>query len=461
MNNIEPLYITGITVRKLFGLYDYILEETASGDQPGRVAILYGDNGSGKTTILRSIFHILAPDDSSGHKTEIAKTPFSFFEITLSNKTIIQVKREGSELTGSFILTIKKYRKKAESFPFTVNEEMAISSRSQSKEEREEVALCLSRLGDLNLGLYHLADDRTIELAGQASVLSSSTELDFNEDLEREFIISRRHMTARALRRPPLRPGAIASNLLDQSMERFTLWIKNLALQASTAGDSSVNTLYNDILARVARVSPKTLKKPLNKAQLQSRIQSVENSSKALAKYGFVPKFQGSEILGQLDVATAPETVSLMAHVLTPYLDSLEKRLETLDNVYEIVDNLVQIINGFLSHKQIHFDVHRGLSIVTSDGKNLRPFMLSSGERHLLLIFCNTAVSLEHPSIFIVDEPEISLNIKWQRSLIESLGKCIGNNPVQYIFATHSLEIISQYRDRVFKLINAADHETD
>lgn len=89
MNNIEPLYITRITVRKLFGLYDYILEETASGDQPGRVAILYGDNGSGKTTILRSIFHILAPDGSSGHKTEIAKTPFSFFEITLSNKTII------------------------------------------------------------------------------------------------------------------------------------------------------------------------------------------------------------------------------------------------------------------------------------------------------------------------------------------------------------------------------------
>ena len=103
--------------------------------------------------------------------------------------------------------------------------------------------------------------------------------------------------------------------------------------------------------------------------------------------------------------------------------------------------------------KQIFFDVHKGLSIITSDGKNLRPSMLSSGERHLLLIFCNTAVSLDHPSIFIVDEPEISLNIKWQRSLIESLSKCIGNNPVQFIFATHSLEIISQYRDRVFKLV--------
>ena len=103
------------------------------------------------------------------------------------------------------------------------------------------------------------------------------------------------------------------------------------------------------------------------------------------------------------------------------------------------------------------FDVHDGLSIVTDGGRAISSGKLSSGERHLLLIFSNTAIALGHPSIFIVDEPEISLNIKWQRSLIASLCRCIGDNPVQYVFATHSLEIISQYRDRVLKLSPLAD----
>jgi len=466
LDTIAPLYIARIEVQKLFGLYDYLLEETASGDQAGRVAILYGDNGSGKTTILRSIFHILAPDGSAGHKTTIATTPFSFFKITLSDKTIIQVERKKNNLTGSFVLTIKKYRKKAESFRFNVNERMAINSSTQTVKERDEIALCLSRLKALNLGLYHLADDRTIELAGQASKFSSDSESECESDREQDYFLAAaaaarcQGYSGRAIKRFPARPNAIAADLLDQSMERFALWVKNLVLQASTAGDSNVNTLYNTILARVAHVSPNTLKKSLDKTQLQLRIQSVENRSRALAKYGFAPEFKGSEILAQLDIAAAPQNVSMMAHVLTPYLDSLEKRLEALDHVYEIVDNLVQIINGFLSHKEIEFHVHGGLSIVTSGGDNLKPSMLSSGERHLLLIFCNTAVSLDHPSIFIVDEPEISLNIKWQRSLIESLSKCIGSNPVQYIFATHSLEIISQYGDRVFKLGNKATHKT-
>lgn len=456
-----PLYITQIEVRKLFGLYDYILGETNPGDQAGRVAILYGDNGSGKTTILRSIFHILAPDDKSGHKTEILKIPFSFFKITFNNKLTIQVERDGEDLIGSYTLTIKRYRKSAESFHFIANEDMAITAKSQTKEEREENALCLSKLKELNLGLYYLADDRTISLAGRASIFSNTSNFSSGDNLEHEYELAHKQLSMRSSKSRTLRPGAIAAILLEQSMQRFALWTKNLALQASSAGDSSVNSLYLDILGRIARVSPKTLEKSLNKEQLQDRIFSVENRSQELSQYGFVPEFKGKDLLAQLDNAKAPQNISMVSNVLAPYLDGLEKRLETLNHTYEIVNNLVQLVNGFMSNKLISFDIHNGLSITTTNGRMLSPSMLSSGERHLLLIFCNTAISLDHPSIFIVDEPEISLNIKWQRLLIASLSKCIGNNPVQYLFATHSLEIISQYRDRLFKLEDLSISTTD
>jgi len=80
--------------------------------------------------------------------------------------------------------------------------------------------------------------------------------------------------------------------------------------------------------------------------------------------------------------------------------------------------------------------------------------MLSSGERHLLLLFCNSFVAVDRPSILMIDEPELSLNIKWQRKLIYSLLDCIGESPVQYLFATHSMELLAQHRDKVAKLEN-------
>jgi len=52
----------------------------------------------------------------------------------------------------------------------------------------------------------------------------------------------------------------------------------------------------------------------------------------------------------------------------------------------------------------------------------------------------------------MIDEPEISLNIKWQRRLLPALRECAGQNPVQYLFATHSFEILAQCRDNTIKL---------
>jgi ABC-type glutathione transport system ATPase component len=55
-------------------------------------------------------------------------------------------------------------------------------------------------------------------------------------------------------------------------------------------------------------------------------------------------------------------------------------------------------------------------------------------------------------SIFIVDEPEISLNVKWQRRLIDALTDITSGSQCQFLFATHSIEILTKHRDQVIKL---------
>ena len=164
-----------------------------------------------------------------------------------------------------------------------------------------------------------------------------------------------------------------------------------------------------------------------------------------------MPTFQGREILAA--VGDAPSShLGIIANVLNPYLESLEKKLEALADTHRRVDSLVTVVNRFLTNKLLTFDLHSGLAVTANDGTSLDPPMLSSGERHLLLLFCNSLVAVDRPSIMMIDEPEISLNVKWQRKLLSSLLECIGDSPVQYIFATHSMELLAQHRDRVVKL---------
>ncbi|MFQ3386998.1 ATP-binding protein, partial [Escherichia coli] len=103
---------------------------------------------------------------------------------------------------------------------------------------------------------------------------------------------------------------------------------------------------------------------------------------------------------------------------------------------------------------EVKFQLSQGFLIVNKFGDELTPAQLSSGEQQLLLLFCYVLVARDTPSIFMIDEPEISLNIKWQRIIINSLLDITNEANIQFIFASHSLEIISQHRNRVAKLEN-------
>ena len=107
-----------------------------------------------------------------------------------------------------------------------------------------------------------------------------------------------------------------------------------------------------------------------------------------------------------------------------------------------------------MTDKEIRFQLSQGFMIINRFGDILQPAQLSSGEQQLLLLFCYVLVARDTPSIFMIDEPEISLNIKWQRIIINSLLDITDGANIQFIFASHSLEIISQHRHRVVKLEN-------
>jgi ABC-type glutathione transport system ATPase component len=155
-----------------------------------------------------------------------------------------------------------------------------------------------------------------------------------------------------------------------------------------------------------------------------------------------------------LDALKGDSPDERIAAFLQPYVESLEARVRALEPIYRTIDRFVAIVNGLLSDKSIVFDLSHGFKIKNKLNSMLTPAQLSSGEQQLLLLFCYVLTGRDKPSVFMIDEPELSLNIKWQRQLIQSLLELTDNESIQFVFASHSLELLSQHRDRVVSLVN-------
>ena len=145
-------------------------------------------------------------------------------------------------------------------------------------------------------------------------------------------------------------------------------------------------------------------------------------------------------------------TLTITWNVLKPYLDSVSARLDALQETQNLLRLFVSTVNSFFNDKKIELHVRTGLKIATEKGQEISPESLSSGEKQLLLLLCNTLTARDKATIFIIDEPEISLNIKWQRQLIHVLLDFTKGSLVQFLLATHSIELLAQYKRNVVKL---------
>ena len=179
MKKLKTSSIRRISVTNLFGMYDYDLCVSDDTIKPEKILILYGDNGSGKTSILKIAFHLLAPEAKAGHKSEVSPIPFKRFEIELHNDTIIWAERSRGKLKGSFSMGIKSRRQKEKIIDFVAVEGYSI--RSTSDKHDVQTREFLGYLRNLDISLYLLSDDRTIRLAGIEDQ-KSPNDIEFDEE---------------------------------------------------------------------------------------------------------------------------------------------------------------------------------------------------------------------------------------------------------------------------------------
>lgn len=75
---------------------------------------------------------------------------------------------------------------------------------------------------------------------------------------------------------------------------------------------------------------------------------------------------------------------------------------------------------------------------------------LSSGEKQMIILLGQIYLSESKPILYVADEPEISLHVKWQDKIVDAL---LTINPnAQFLLATHSPDVIGRRRDFALKV---------
>jgi len=214
---------------------------------------------------------------------------------------------------------------------------------------------------------------------------------------------------------------------------------------ATLEGDSNVNQIYLKLLKNISRSGSRS-----DKIGLENKFNSISQSIAQYTKFALMPNFELSQYNAVYDKAKSVNKLAL-EKILLPLLDSLEERMNALHSAKNLINAFHTTINEVLLDKSLDYRFGQGVSVF-SMGMPLDPFSLSSGEKQLIIILSNLICKAESSSVIFIDEPEISLNIKWQRTFISMLENITAHSECQFYLATHSMEILGQHTDSIVNL---------
>lgn len=132
-------------------------------------------------------------------------------------------------------------------------------------------------------------------------------------------------------------------------------------------------------------------------------------------------------------------------NVIEDKLDILKEKLLGIKKTYEYqqdklknINNFLETCNKYLIGKKIEYDeVQAKVKITKDNGTFLESLdQLSSGEKHIVSLFARLYFDFNDFCFVIMDEPENSMSLEWQRMLLPDI---LGTHKCSYLLAaTHS-----------------------
>lgn len=446
--------LESIKIKKLFGLFDYHITL----DTSENITILTGPNGYGKTTILNIIYHFFNQQFSYFQKLNFESISFEFSE----NKRMELTKKEKKAiLTNNTAIFPRVYTDIHINF---FDSEKKIGTFIYDSELRELIANELKNF----FSLRQIEEDLWINTRTNEKISLNNFLNLYKEQLPEHFISLIKKKQSEEKNNPII----IFLNSLNIYL------IKEQRLLHKIFGrDKEEDTFLNTIELYAEELKKLIEEKQLEAYQITQKLDSsfpkrlIETKTvidEATFKKRFAKLKNKQSKLQQFGITTVeqeiPDYNTESAKVLSVYLNDSEEKLSVYDDLLTKIDLFVSIISQKdFAFKTLQISSGKGFSFYQN--KTLQPLSLtdlSSGEQHEVVLLYELLFKTAPNTLILIDEPEISLHVIWQKAFIDDLKKIAKLKKISFLVSTHSPQIINNYwgltRD-LFELSNAKEHE--
>ncbi len=404
---------------KLFGYFDYSI------DFHDTVTILHGLNGCGKTTMLQTINAVFNKEmDTIKSTTGIIYLAYSIIEN--GKETVF----DSFENTDEYQDIVKRFLKGYRPFPFLerINESTWYDRKRETKLNLEEV---IAEYGTIIFRRYsreYLEDDipQPVQdiLASMDVRLIAADRLTVAKRVERQYGEDNIKIERRV--------NLIAKDLSQKIRDTIQQYA-----QLSQAKDRTFP------LRAIKQSSPLTVD------EIKSKMIELESKRKEFVDTGILEEEQDDiGIHDLLDAITESNRQNLSLYAI-----DTEEKLNALSSLSSSINLFRNLIDKNFNNKRIVFNKDYGFRFVaTYSDSTILPQSLSSGEQHELVMFYDLIFNASENTLILIDEPELSLHIKWQLDYVDELLQIISATKFSAVLATHSPQIIHDKWDLTVSL---------
>lgn len=185
---------------------------------------------------------------------------------------------------------------------------------------------------------------------------------------------------------------------------------------------------------------------PPSQEELLKKLDDLETQRQRLARAGLIdPSYQSPlHIDGQID--------KNIRKFLAEYVSDTSQKLSFYNQMLEKLELFVEIINSRFKFKKLEISRETGFRFLDYKGGILQSEALSSGEQHELVLIFELLFMTKANTLVLIDEPEISLHVAWQKNFVPDLQKIIRLTGIDAVLATHSAQIIGGYLNLTTRL---------
>ena len=423
--------ITAIRIIGLFGLYNYYIPFNSE----AYVNLITSPNGYGKTTILTIINNL-----TKGYLFYFYNLPFAeiIIELTEDNQIIITKTEASTESSESSDFRQNKetninfsWKSSTSYISFDINDKRI---KSALRALRRSLNLTSDDINNL-----HSAELRDKILYSEEFYNTLSNPLtDYQEfqlkshSLTTTFIPANRIYGGQLVDpdddaeitwyKETLSPIKVVSRELRQELKKIRM---NYLVQAQKLDSEFLTTLLSSTTV-------------FTEEEYKHKVSYLNSKVEALLKYNLINRLKFLEYSDNDNDA----------RILSTHINEVERKLSIYDDFLKKIELFSTLIeNKVFANKKFTLSPAYGIRCISDNGAIIDLDCLSSGEQNQLILLYDFIFRVQDNSILLLDEPENSLHVTWQRLFINDIQLIAEKKNLQTIIATHSSRIAASVKN--------------